>query len=68
MYPPPYERLLDRLLIQRAINEFNWENTSSNINIHKKVNIFNEMILNIFSNYCTFKIIICNDKDHGEGK
>lgn len=29
----------------------------------KKIEIFKEIILNIFSNYSLWKTIICNDKD-----
>ena len=38
------------LFIQYAINDFNWENTFSNIDIDKRVESFNEIIPNIFSN------------------
>ena len=36
---------------------------SLTLTLIKKVEIFKEIILNIFSNYCPSKTIICNDKD-----
>ena len=68
-YSSPYERLVwnykqaDTLFIQRTVNEFDWENAFSNIDINKKVEILKEIILNIFCNYCTSKNIFCNDND-----
>lgn len=68
-YPPIYERLVwnykqaDTIFIQRVVNEFNWKNAFYNIGIDKKVEIFNEIILNIFSNYCPSRTIVCNDKN-----
>ena len=38
------------LFIQYAINDFNWENAFSNIDIDKRVESFSEIIPNIFSN------------------
>ena len=68
-YPPPYERLVwnyneaETSLIHRAIKEFDWEKAFAGLDIDKKVELFNETILNIFSNYCPNKVITCNDKD-----
>ena len=68
-YSPPYKRLVWNykqavtLFIQRAVNEFDWENAFSNIDINKKVEILKEIIRNIFSNYCSSKNIFCNDND-----
>ena len=39
------------------------KNAFSNIDFVKKIEIINGIIPIIFSNYCLFKTIICNDKD-----
>ena len=46
------------------MNEFDRENPFSNIDIYKKkVEILNELILNVFTNYCPSKTVISNLKD-----
>ena len=50
-------------MIQRAIGNFNWETTFSSLHIDDCIKLFNETVLNIFSNFCPSKIIVCNDKD-----
>ena len=68
-YPPPYKRLVwnyekaNSEMIQRAISNFDWETTFANCNINDSIRILNETILNIFSNFCPSKTIICNDKE-----
>ena len=51
----------DLLLVQHDINEFNSEIAFSTVDIDKKVDIFSEINLNIFSNYCPSKTIISSD-------
>ena len=52
-YPPPYEHLVwnykqaEILFIQRAVYEFNWKKAFSNIDIDYKLEVFNEIILNL---------------------
>ena len=68
-YPAPYQRLVydykkaDVSSIRKALDLVNWEKFFRNKNIDIKVSIFNETILNIFSNSVPNKIITCNSKD-----
>ena len=68
-YPAPYQRLVydykkaDVSSIRKALDLVNWETFFRNKNIDIKVSIFNETILNIFSNSVPNKIITCNSKD-----
>ena len=68
-YPPLYSREIwhyreaNTDLIRRAISNFNWEKAFYNINVNKKVSIFNETILNILSNYIPHETLVCDDKD-----
>ena len=68
-YPPPYERVVwdynkaNTELIQRAIDLVNWENIFANLDIESKIISFNDIIMNVFSNFCPSKTITCNDKD-----
>ena len=50
-------------LIRRSINEFSWENRFSNTDANQKVNLFNEIIKNILSNFIPHKTIFCDDRD-----
>ena len=50
-------------LIRRAINGFNWTRAFSNTSVNEKVNIFNNTILNILSNFIPHEILTCDDKD-----
>ena len=58
-FAPSYEREIwhygqrSTELIRRAIHEFNWQTTFSNLNINEKVSFFNKTILIIVSNFCT---------------
>ena len=68
-YPPPSKRLVwnyekaNSEMIQRAINNFNWETTFANSSINNSILILNETILNVASNFCPSKTIVCNDKE-----
>ena len=68
-YPPLYKRLVwiydkaNSIMIQRAASQFDWEKAFSNQSIDSKIEIFNEVLLNIFSNYCPSKKITCNDNE-----
>ena len=68
-YPPPYERLVwnyekaNTEMIQRALSNFHWENSFANIDIDEKVNLLNNVLINVFTNFCPFKKITCNDND-----
>ena len=68
-YPPLYEREIwhfDKAnadLIRRSINEFSWENKFSNTDANQIVNLFNETIQNILSNFILYKAIFYDDRD-----
>ena len=56
-YHPPYKRLVwaysnaNVEAINLAIESFNWENAFDGKDIHAQVALFNETLLNIFSNF-----------------
>ena len=68
-YPLPYEGLIWKYekanadLIKRAIRDFDWENKLSFIGINDQVALFNEIIVNIMSNFFPNKIMIFDDRD-----
>ena len=49
-------------LIRRPINEFNWARVFANTSVNEKVNIFNNTILNIISNFIPHEILNCDGK------
>ena len=69
MYPPPYERTVwfsekvNPELIRRAINEFDWIRTLSNVSIDEKVCYFIEALLNIIHNFISHERIVCGNRD-----
>ena len=69
VYPPPYSRETwhyreaNTGFIRRAIKELNWKRTFLNSSVNEKVDIFNRTILNILSNFISYEIIICDEKD-----
>lgn len=50
-------------LIRQAINSFDWNKAFSNTNVDKKVTIFNEVILNIISNFIPHVVITVDDRE-----
>ena len=50
-------------MIKRAATQFDWEKAFSNLCIDSKIETFNDVLVNIFSNFCPSKIITCNDND-----
>ena len=68
-YPPPYMRKIWHYrqanveLIQRAIENCNWENLLTGDDVDMYVSKFNEIVLNIMSNYIPCEYIVCDDKD-----
>ena len=68
-YPPPYQRLVwnfkksNNGAIKSAIKLVDWNFLFSHKNVHKQVVIFNQTLMNIFSNYIPNKLITVDDKD-----
>ena len=68
-YPPSYERelwyykLASSDCIQRATKNFDWEKAFPNVDVNKKVLLFNETILNIVHNFIPHDIVTCDDRD-----
>ena len=68
-HPPPYtceiwdygKAHFD--LINKAIENFDWNKLFSSQDIHDQVNLFNTTILNIFRNFIPNKVILCDDKE-----
>ena len=68
-YPPPYTRLVwdyekaDKNAINRSIEQFDWNRSFYNLDVHEQVCLLNSTLLNIFSNFIPNKYITINDKD-----
>ena len=68
-YPPPYQRLVwdykraNVESIKMSIELVNWETLFHNKTVHKQVSIFNETLMNIFSNFIPNKYITFDDRD-----
>ena len=68
-YPPPYQRLVwnfkksNNGAIKSAIKLVDWNFLFSHKNVHEQVVIFNQTLMNIFSNYIPNKLITVDDKD-----
>ena len=68
-FPPPYERILwdynkaDNTMINQCIQQFNWDIAFLGKSIEEQVKIFNDTVLNIFSNFVPFKTVTFDDKD-----
>ena len=67
-YPPPYERLVwdyNRANVEgikKSIESVNWEMMFNNKSVHKQVSIFNEILMNIFSNFTPNKFVTFDDR------
>ena len=68
-YPPPYKHLVwdyrnaNVEAINSAIQSFNWENAFDGKDIHAQVVLFNETLLNIFSDFTLNKTKTFTDND-----
>ena len=69
IYPPPYRRLVwdfkraNISSIRKAIKMVDWQFTFLNKDTHEQVSIFNEILMNIFSNYIPHKYVTIDDRD-----
>ena len=68
-YLPPYKHLdwdyrnANVEAINSAIKSFNWENTFDGKDIHVQVTLFNESLLNIFTNFIPNRTKTFTDSD-----
>ena len=63
-YLPPYKRLIwNYKQADTLLTSVTGKMHSLTLILIKKVEIFNKIILNMISNYCASKTIICNDKN-----
>ena len=53
----------DTDLIKRAVNQFDWANAFSKLNINEQVSLFNNTIINIMNNFVPHETITCDDRD-----
>ena len=68
-YPPPYEREIwhyekaNTENIRKPIDQLLWAMRFTNIDVNKKVNLFNKTIRNIIQNYILHETVTCDDRD-----
>ena len=68
-YLPPYERLVwdynkeNVRSVKKSIESVNWELMFSNMSVRKQVSIFDETLINIFSNFTPNKPVTFDDRD-----
>ena len=68
-YPPPYEQEVwhykfhNSDCIQGAIKNFDLKKAFLNVDVNKKVLLFNKNILNIIRNFIPHEIMLCDDRD-----
>ena len=68
-YPPPYEQLVwdykkaNIDSIQKALKQINCRILFSNKSVHQQVEILNNTLMNVFSNFIPNKLVTFNSKD-----
>ena len=67
-YPPPYKHLAwnyKKANVEsiKNIESVNWKLMFINKSVLKQVSIFNETLMNIFSNFTPNKLVTCDDRD-----
>ena len=68
-YPAPYQplnwnfKMVNITSIRKAILAVNWEILFFSESVHQQVSIFNNTLMNIFSNYIPNKFVSIGDKD-----
>ena len=69
IYPPSNERLVwdykraSESVINAALNKVDWGFLFSNKRVNQQVIIFNQTVMNIFSNFVPNKFVTLNDRD-----
>ena len=69
VYPSPYERLVcdykraSESVINAGLNKVDWEFLFSNKSVNQQVVIFNQSVMNGFSNFVPNKFVTFNDRD-----
>ena len=68
-FPPSYKRKIwdfsraNSTLIQRAMNEFDWDGLFEGLDVNGRVSLLTETITNIFSNFVPNKTVTIRSKD-----
>ena len=68
-YPPPYGREIwhyekaNADLIRRSIDQFSWDNRFSNMDVNRKVHLFNQTIKSILCNFIPHETVTYDDRD-----
>ena len=68
-YPPPYQRHVwnyaetNNDAILSALQNVDWHRLFAKKTVHQQVNLLNDTILNIFTNFVPNKVITCDDRD-----
>ena len=68
-YSAPYQRLIwdyktaNVNSIKQALYQVNWSTILSNKDVHQQLNIMNSIMLNVFTNYVSNKVITIDDED-----
>ena len=68
-YPPPYKCLVwdykkaSSVCIEKALWTVNWDVLFHSKSVHVHVNVFNDVLINIFSNFASNKITEIDDRD-----
>ena len=68
-YPSPYQRLVwdckkaNINSIKQALYQIDWPTILSSKDVHQQVNMLNSIMLNVFTNYVSNKVITIDNKD-----
>ena len=68
-YPPPYQRHVwnyakaNKDAILSALQTFDWHCLFANKTVYQQMNLLNDIILNVFTNFVPNKAITCDDRD-----
>ena len=68
-YPPPHQRHVwnyaktNKDAILSALQNVDWHRLFAKKTVHQQVNLLNDIILNVFTNFVPNKVITCDDRD-----